>query len=140
MAPHWRSYYEDDGWLYAWALDGKDVTLQIAGISQGSGAGQDGRRWQKPALAFRGTDKRWAFNRTQGEVIEKMYGGDPAKWVGKWITLYPDTQKVKGETRPAIKVRPIVPKRSAAAAADRAPELLAEPPAPPPGEPTGGES
>lgn len=137
---HWRSYYKDDGWLYAWCLNGKDVTLQITGVAQGHGTGADGRDWQKPALSFRGTTKRWAFNRTQGEVLEELYGEDPAGWIGKWVTLYPDTQRVKGKLRPAIKVRPIIPKRSAAAAADRAPELLAEPPPPPPGEPTGGES
>lgn len=136
----WFRRYKDKVWLRAHHFTKGDITLQISAVSEHEFTKDDGTKEWRLVLHFARFPYAWGMPESAGKVIAKLYGADDDAWVGKWITLFADTGRWFGRTQTRVFVRPIVPKRSAAAAADQAPELLAAPPAPPPAEPTGGES
>jgi hypothetical protein len=97
-------------YLFAADLMGKDHVVTIERIVQVELVGEGGRSAKKPAAHFVGKAKPLALNATNCKMIASIYGtNDMAQWVGKRITIYPTTTKVKGQTEECIRVRPNAP-------------------------------
>jgi len=107
---HYKRMFDDKEHLYAFDLDGREVTVQIEKCFAGELQGEKGRKSKKPMLKFVGKEKKLAINKTNGKTIATMYGPDTDDWAGKWITLYPTTTDFGGETVECIRIRPMVPK------------------------------
>jgi len=110
MPTHWKSMTERD-YIFAFDLNGKDVTVTIARVEQGSLASAGGRKTKKPVAFFEGKEKGLALNATNCKTIAALYGNYVEKWVGKSVTLYPTTTQMGGETVECIRIRPMVPKQ-----------------------------
>ena len=110
---HYKKMFDDKEHLYAFDLDGREVTVQIERCIAGEIAGEKGRKSKKPILKFVGKEKKLAVNKTNGKTIASLYGTDTDNWAGQWITIYPTTTDFGGETVDCIRVRPQVPKRAA---------------------------
>lgn len=107
--PDYRRMYDDKEHLYAYDLDGREVTVQIERVFAGELMGEKGRKSKKPMIKIVGKDKKLALNKTNGKTIAKLYGKDTDDWAGKWITIYPTTTDFGGETVDCIRVKPNVP-------------------------------
>lgn len=119
-----RSLY-DKAYLYAFDLQGRDVTVTIARVAGGTLQCTDGSKKKTPVLFFNGAKKGLGLNITNARTIAAMYGGfDSDKWIGKRITLYPTTTPVGGQTKDCIRIRPMIPKSNIkdAPPAEAAPE------------------
>ena len=118
MCAHWRTMMSSE-YLYAADLLGRDIVVTIEKIVAGKLIGEGGREAKKPLVHFAGKKKPLALNATNCKTIASIYGtNDMAQWIGKRITLYPTTTKVKGQTEECIRIRPTVP-RGADAPPDR---------------------
>jgi len=106
---HYKKMFDDKEHLYAFDLDGREVTVQIDKCFAGELAGEKGRKSKKPMLKFVGKEKKLAINKTNGKTIASLYGTDTDGWAGKWITIYPTTTDFGGETVDCIRIRPQVP-------------------------------
>jgi hypothetical protein len=126
--PHYKSMFDASEFLFAFDLDGKDVVVQIAKVEAGTITGKDGRKAKKPMVVFRGSSKKLALNKTNAAIVAKLYGTDPTKWVGKWLTLYPTTTSFGGEIVDCIRVRPLAPPPPKKTTDDPAPVADAEEP------------
>jgi hypothetical protein len=107
--PHYKKMFDDKEHLYAFDLDGREVTIQIEKCFAGELMGEKGRKSKKPMLQFVGKAKKLALNRTNGKTIASLYGTDTDNWAGRWITIYPTTTDFGGETVDCIRVKPQVP-------------------------------
>lgn len=110
--PHYKKLYDDKDFLFAFDLDGRDVTVTIEKCVGGEIVGEQGRKNKIPVLFFVGKKKRLGLNKTNGKTIASMYGTQTEAWSGKAITLYPTTTQFGGETKECIRVRPIVPQQA----------------------------
>jgi hypothetical protein len=96
--------------LGAWDLRGQDVTVTIERVTKGKIIGEGGRTDVGPLIYFKGKQRPLALNRTNFKTIRTIVGSNLAReWIGKRITLYPTTTKLKGETVDCIRVRPQKP-------------------------------
>ncbi len=101
----------DKEYLYAYDLQGKDVTVVIESVKGGTLVGTGGKSNKKPVLRFKGKEKALALNITNARVIAALYGGfDAELWLGKAITLYPTTTTFGAQTVDCIRVRNVKPK------------------------------
>ena len=112
--PHWKSMMDRD-YIFAFDLNGKDVTVTIARVEAGTLNGSSGRKAKKPVVFFEGKEKGLALNSTNCKTVAKLYGNYTEKWIGKQITIYPTTTEMAGETVECIRVRPTAPRRDAKA-------------------------
>ena len=100
----------DKAYLYSFDLQGQDVTVVIAKVTQGTLVGTKGEKTKKPVLFFKGKTKGLALNITNVRTIGAIYGGfDVANWIGKAITLYPTTCQFGPDTKECIRIRPTKP-------------------------------
>lgn len=100
----------DKAYLYAYDLQGRDVTVTIAKVVGGTLVGTGGKSNKKPIIFFEGAKKGLALNITNARTIAAMYGGFQAEaWVGKRITLYPTTTQFGSQTCDCIRIRPNIP-------------------------------
>ena len=100
----------DNAYLYAYDLQGRDVTVTIAKVTGGTLVGTGGKSNKKPILFFQGAKKGLALNITNARTIAAMYGGfDSDGWVGKRITLYPTTTQFGSQTVECVRIRPGIP-------------------------------
>lgn len=126
--PHYKRMYDDKEHLYAFDLDGRDVTATIEKVFSGEVMGEKGRKSKKPMIKFVGKEKKLAVNKTNGKTIASMYGTDTETWVGQQITMYPTTTEFGGETVECIRIRPQRPQpRKGAAAGGKAPPRETQP-------------
>lgn len=102
----------DKAYIYAYDLEGRDVTVTIERVTGGTLVGTGGKSNKKPVLYFKGRpEKGLALNITNAKIIAGLYGGfDSEKWVGKRITLYPTTTTFGSQTVECIRIRPSIPK------------------------------
>lgn len=101
----------DKAYIYAYDLEGRDVTVTIERVTGGTLVGTGGKSNKKPILFFKGTEKGLALNVTNARVIAGLYGGfESDKWIGKRITLYPTTTTFGSQTVECIRIRPTIPK------------------------------
>jgi hypothetical protein len=107
---HWKAMMERD-YLYAFDLQGKDVTLTIDKVTGGTLVGTGGKKTKKPLCFFREgqSGKPLALNSTNCKTIAALYGNDTDQWVGKRITIFPTTTQFGGDEVECIRVRPRVP-------------------------------
>ena len=106
--PHWKSM-TDREFIYAFDLNGKDVTVTISRVEAGSLTSAGGRKTKKPVAYFDGKEKGLALNATNAKTIASLFGNYTEKWIGQAITLYPATTQMNGETVECIRVRPTAP-------------------------------
>jgi hypothetical protein len=105
-----RTLYDKE-YLYAFDLQGKDVTVVIESVKGGTLVGTGGKSNKKPVVRFKGKEKALALNITNARIIAGLYGGfDTGLWIGKAITLYPTTTTFGSQTVECIRIRPIKPK------------------------------
>jgi hypothetical protein len=115
----------DKEFIYAYDLQGRDVTVTIRKVVAGTLVGKGGKSNKKPVLYFEGKEKGLGLNITNARIIASIYGSFKSEdWLGKRITLYPTTTQFGSETMDCIRVRP---KKPGANVKDAPPD----PPAPP---------
>ena len=85
--PHWKSMMDRD-FIFAFDLNGKDVTVTIARVEAGQLTGSGGRKAKKPIVYFEGKEKGLALNATNAKTIAALYGNYTEKWVGESITSF----------------------------------------------------
>jgi hypothetical protein len=119
---HWKSMMERD-YLYAFDLQGKDVTLTIEKVTGGQLTGTGGKKTKKPLCYFRESQsgKPLALNSTNCKTIASLYGNDTDQWVGKRITIFPTTTQFGGDEVECIRVRPRLPPEKGAKGAPEPP-------------------
>jgi hypothetical protein len=89
-------------------LMGKDVKVTIEKVSAEPLVLRGGKQQQKATIRFVGKKKALVLCRTSADVIAEAYGKQVEAWVGKEITLYGTTTKLKGKTVDCIRVREMV--------------------------------
>lgn len=107
--PHYKKLYNDKDFLFAFDLDGREVTVTIEKCIAGEIVGEQGRKDKVPVLFFVGKKKRLGLNKTNGKTIAAMYGTETNAWAGKAITLFPTTTPFGGEIKECIRIRPMIP-------------------------------
>jgi hypothetical protein len=101
----------DKAYIYAYDLEGRDITVEIKSVTGGTLVGTGGKSNKKPIVFFKGTEKGLALNITCARIIAGLYGGfDADKWIGKRITLYPTTTTFGSQTVDCIRIRNVIPK------------------------------
>ena len=111
MSDDVRSMYDKE-YLYAYDLDGADVTVCIEKVKPGELVGTGGKKSKKPVVFFRGKTKGLALCITNTKTIGSLYGSfRAADWVGKWVTLFPTMTQFGGEQKECIRIRQVIPKR-----------------------------
>lgn len=123
--PHWKSMMDRD-FIFAFDLNGKDVTVTIARVVGGELTGVGGRKSKKPIIYFEGKEKGMALNATNAKTIASLYGHYTEKWVGQRITLYPTVTQMGGETMECIRIRPTAPRSTGRKGKDEQPEVDAD--------------
>lgn len=105
----------DKQYLYAYDLQGRDVTVTIAKVVGGTLVGTGGKSNKKPIIFFNGTTKGLALNITNAKTIASMYGNSfkSEDWIGKRVTLYPARTSFGGTEMDCIRIRPTIPKTNA---------------------------
>lgn len=94
-------------------LDDQDLTLTINKVTVEE-LGQGSERQSKLIIYFDEVDKGCALNKTNANVIAKLYGDDTDDWIGKAVTLWPNHDvEFKGEIVSAIRVRSRAPRQQA---------------------------
>jgi hypothetical protein len=111
MATHWKSMTERD-FIFAFDLNGKDVTVTIKNVVAGELTSAGGRKTKKPVVYFEGKEKGLALNSTNAKTISSLYSNYVEEWVGQKVTLYPTTTTMGGETVECIRIRPAIPKET----------------------------
>jgi len=86
--------------IKAGELLGKKVTLTIADVDLEDLMGEDNKPKAKATLTFKETEKQMVMCKTNGICLKAMFGKKLSDWVGKRITIFPDTWN--GE--PAIRI------------------------------------
>ena len=124
--PDFRSMYEKE-FVYAYDLDGKDVTVTMERVQVGELVGTSGKKTKKPVVYFKGSPKGLALCVTNGRTIAAMYGNKTEAWIGKRITMFPTTTQFGGAVVECIRIRPSVPAGKGAPAAPPPEEHPAEP-------------
>lgn len=77
--------------IKAGELLGKKVTLTITDVDLEDLMGEDGKEKAKAIVSFRETQKKLVTCKTNGICLREMFGKQLANWVGKRVTLFPDT-------------------------------------------------
>jgi hypothetical protein len=108
MPTHWKSL-TDREYIYAFDLDGHDMTVTIEKVAAGVLTSAGGKTNKKPVVFFKGATKGLALNATNAKTIAAMYGNYTEKWVGQRITLFPSMTQFGAEQMECIRIRPTVP-------------------------------
>jgi hypothetical protein len=77
--------------LKAGELLGQKFTVTISDVDLEELQGDDGTKKAKAILSFRETEKKLVTCKTNGVCLREMFGRKVAEWVGKRVTLFPDT-------------------------------------------------
>jgi hypothetical protein len=106
--PDYRTLYDRD-YIGAWDLpQGRDVVKIIARVEAKKLRNRTSAN-TKPVIFFKGAQKGFALNKTNGKAISGMYGPKTEGWIGKPIALYATTTTFGSDTVECIRVRPTVP-------------------------------
>lgn len=111
--PDFRSLY-DSNWLYAFDLKGREVTVTIREVKAVKVKNSE-KEERKPVVYFKEShDARGlVLCKTNGKTIASMYGNMTEAWVGKRVTLFAANVDAFGKTVEAIRIRPLIPQKSA---------------------------
>jgi hypothetical protein len=72
-------------------LLGKKVTLTITAVDLEDLEGGDGTKKAKAIISFDETEKKLVACKTNGICLREMFGKVLAAWIGKRVTIFPDT-------------------------------------------------
>ena len=86
-------------------LGGKEVTVTIKAITVDELTMAGGIKKNKAVIRFEKAKKKLVLNRTNADIIAKMYGKDTDKWIGKTITMYETTTTFGGKTVDCIRIK-----------------------------------
>jgi hypothetical protein len=89
--------------LKAADLRGKHVTVRIADIALEELEGEKGAK-VSGIIFLHGTDKQIVLNRTNGYCLKAMFGKTLSDWIGKRVTIKPDTTKLGRDTVDCIRI------------------------------------
>ncbi len=107
-----RAFY-DSVVLRVWHLGGKPRTFKIAQKPQQIVTEFRNETRTRAVLTLVDRDGvvqlPFELNPTNRKTISQLYGTKPSAWTGKFITLYPTTTEMAGQTVDCIRVRPSVP-------------------------------
>lgn len=95
-------------------IDG-EVPVTIASITFEKMKDNEGKEQDKPVMLFLKVDKGLVLNKTNAQRIAEIYGDETDNWPGKKITLYTESVTAFGETKWAIRVKPVPPPAKAGA-------------------------
>lgn len=76
-------------------------TIEVEEFSEGN----------KPAIQFKGENKKFVLNKTNANAIAAVLGDDTDGWIGKDVTLFPTTAS-DSHGKPVAAIRVTVPKPS----------------------------
>ena len=93
-------------YLKAADLLGKEQIVKIKSVSKDTIFSANGKSEECPVLAVEGTPKLWVLNRTNAKRISKMHGTEVTNWVGKEVTVRPETTRFGPEQVECIRVVP----------------------------------
>lgn len=124
----------DPRFISAEDLDGREVTLTIAGVEKCKDIHnmQTQKEEEKPIIVFTETHKtgklagqpiKMVLNITNAKKIAELYGRHFEQWVGKRITIYPVAIKAFKTTLDAIRVKKPAALPASAPATTAAPQL-----------------
>lgn len=117
---HWKQLV-DTRFLGVYSLpNGEDLTLTIRHAEKKTVTVGSGKSENLMHVWFEEEEKPLICNKTNGTIIEGLYGWAWEGWIGKRITLYASTTKLGRATVPCLRVREKVP------ASDRPTEPLSE--------------
>jgi hypothetical protein len=85
--------------IKAGELLGKKVTLTITDVDMEDLMGEDGKPKAKATVAFKETEKQLVMCKTNGLCLKGMFGKKLSDWIGKRVTLFPDTWNNEPATR-----------------------------------------
>lgn len=77
--------------LKAGNLDGKKVTLTIKDADREKLEEEDGKKKAKAIISFEETELELVACKTNGLCLKGMFGPSLSGWIGKKVTLFPDT-------------------------------------------------
>ena len=77
--------------IKAGELLGKKVTLTIRDVDLEDLQGEDGKTKAKAIVFFRESEKALVACKTNGICLKEMFGPKLADWIGKRVTIFPDT-------------------------------------------------
>ena len=123
----YRSLYDKD-FIGAWDLAEGDKTITITRVIGGSLTAPGGRKSKKPVVYFKGSEKGFALNATNGKTVATLYGTHIEKWVGKQITLYKSMTRSpdgSGDVE-CIRIRPQVAENAGALADEELPQITVQ--------------
>ena len=89
--------------LKAADLRGNHVTVTIADVALDELEGEKGVKVQG-VIFLQKTDKQIVLNRTNGLCLKGMFGKTLSDWIGKRVTLKPDTTKLGKDTVDCIRI------------------------------------
>lgn len=108
--PDVRKLYSKE-YIYAYDLEGRDVTVTIDRVVGGTLVGTGGTKSKKPVLYFKGTDKGLAICITNARIIAGLYGSFKSEdWLNKKITLYPTTTTFGAQSVECVRIRNVIPR------------------------------
>lgn len=85
-------------------LGGRQVTLRIRSVYVEPLPNVKGGDEDRGILSFDGTAKEMTINKVNGECLKAMFGPAVQNWVGKRITLMPDTDTFGRDRVDAIRI------------------------------------
>lgn len=77
--------------IKAGELMGRKHTVTIIDVELEGLIGDDGKEKAKAVISFKETEKKLVACKTNGICIKEMFGKSISDWIGKRITLFPDT-------------------------------------------------
>ena len=89
--------------LKAADLRGNHVTVTIADVALDELEGEKGVKVQG-VIFLQKTDKQIVLNKTNGFCIRGMFGKTLSDWIGKRVTIKPDTTKLGKDTVDCIRI------------------------------------
>ena len=97
-------------YLKAHDLENGEEILTIVSVSMESMRNpKGGADVEKPVVTFEGLERGLILNRTNADIISRLFGKNLDDWRGRSVTLYATKVEVAGETYDVIRVRPQVP-------------------------------
>lgn len=109
--PDYKKLFDPSDYLFAYDLDGRDVTVTIERIEAGTLTGSGGKTAKKPVAILVGTHKKLALNKTNCATLKMLTGSrNTDDWAGVSIVLYPTTTQMGPDVVDCIRVRPTLAK------------------------------
>ena len=91
--------------LKAGELGGRAATVTISAVDKESLPQDKGGEKVRGIISFKGRDKQWVLNNTNGQCLKAMWGDQPQQWVGHRVTLVSEQVYLGREKVNAVRVK-----------------------------------